>query len=261
MRCVANWKADGSGALAAPNGGTCRISDNDDGKEDAGPVFEVVTAPEGGGGFTSVTVFEDDFEWIEPWATAASAGDAVSTNNPSTTAPNVFTTAACEGFLAAAVAKGYGYFWGPKDGNWSDSLGDDNPKVLYLQKNYLKFGKTAYNAGIKLPALSALTAKANIELTFDWCWQITGSNNADIMTLTILVDGDGSYAGGEITSAQSTESGASKIEWQHAKVTVSGVSPTTRLSICPTNADPKVSNPDRNQNRWYLDNIKIVTVE
>ena len=262
MRCVANWKADGSGALTAPNGGTCRISDNDDGKEDAGPVFEVVSAPEGGGGgFTSVTVFEDDFEWIEQWATAASAGDAVATNNPSTTAPNVFSSAACEGFLAAAVAKGYGYFWGPKDGNWSDSLGEDNPKVLYLQKNYLKFGKTAYNAGIKLPALSALSAKANVELTFDWCWQITGSNNADIMTLTILVDGDGSYAGGEITSAQSTESGASKIEWQHAKVTVSGVSPTTRLSICPTNADPKVSNPDRNQNRWYLDNIKIVTVE
>ena len=262
MRCVANWQSNGKGALAAPNGGTCRIADNGDDGEDAGPLFEVTDAPaDGGGGFTSITVFEDDFEWIDPWATAASAGDAVATNNPSTTAPNVFTTAACEGFLAAAVAKGYGYFWGPKDGNWSDSLGEDNPKVLYLQKNYLKFGKTAYNAGIKLPALSALSAKANVELTFDWCWQITGSNNADIMTLTILVDGDGSYAGGEITSAQSTESGASKIEWQHAKVTVSGVSPTTRLSICPTNADPKVSNPDRNQNRWYLDNIKIVTVE
>lgn len=265
MRCVANWQANGKGALANPNGGTCRIADNGDDGEDAGPVFEVTNAPAGGGGGgggvkPGTVVFEDDFEWIEPWATASSAGDAVGTNNPSTTAPNVFTSAACEGFLAEAVNRGYGYFWGPTaDGGWSDSLGDDNPKVLYLQKNYLKFGKTSYSAGIKLPALAALTGKTNVELTFDWCWQVTGAYKADLMTLTIMVEGDGSYGGNEITSAQSTVEGESKIEWQHASVTISGASSNTRISIAPANADPKVSNPDRKQNRWYLDNIKIVT--
>jgi hypothetical protein len=266
QRCVANAQANDKGPLAAPNGGTCRIADNGDDGEDAGPVFEVLTAPSGGSGGgeqsglkPGTVVFEDDFEWIEPWATAAGAGDAVGTNDPSTTAPNVFTSAACDGFLAEAVARGYGYFWGPTaDGGWSDSLGDDNPKVLYLQKNYLKFGKTSYSAGIKLPPLAALTSTANIELTFDWCWQVTGAYKPDLMTLVINVEGGGTYGGDELTSAQSTVDGESKIEWQHASATISGATAGTRISISPANGDPKVSNPDRKQNRWYLDNIKIV---
>ena len=265
MRCVANWQANGKGALAAPNGGTCRIADNGDDGEDEGPVFEVTDAPAGGGGGQGgglkpgTVVFEDDFEWLEPWTTASGAGDAVANNDPSTTAPNVFTSAACDGFLTEAVARGYAYFWGPaSDGGWSDSLGDDNPKVLYLQKNYLKFGKTSYNAGIKLPPLSSLTSTANIELTFDWCWQVTGAYKADLMTLVLKVEGGGSYNGDELTSAQSTADGESKIEWQHASVTISGATADTRISISPANGDPKVSNPDRKQNRWYLDNIKIV---
>lgn len=45
MRCVANWQFQGE-ALANPNGGTCRFADNDDDGEDAGPVFEVTSAPE-----------------------------------------------------------------------------------------------------------------------------------------------------------------------------------------------------------------------
>ncbi|MCH5173283.1 MAG: hypothetical protein J1D85_03625 [Bacteroidales bacterium] len=263
MRCVANWQCNGNGALANPNGGTTRIADNDDDGDDEGPVFEVTDAPAGGGGGGSssgVTVFEDDFEWVAPWASAANAGDAVATNNPSTTAPNVFTAAACAGFLEEAAARGYTYFWGPTtDGGWSESLGDDNPKVLYLQSNYLKFGKSDVSAGIKLPALSRISGTSDIELSFDWCWQVTGAFKPDLMTLAIVVEGSGSYNGGEIESGQSKVDGESKIEWQHATVTISGASSNTRISISPANADPKISNPERGQNRWYLDNIKIVT--
>ena len=57
LRCVANWKADGTGALANPNGGTCRFADNDDDGEDAGPVFEVTDAPATGGGDTGAKSF------------------------------------------------------------------------------------------------------------------------------------------------------------------------------------------------------------
>ena len=265
MRCVANAQANDKGPLANPNGGTCRIADNGDDGEDAGPVFEVTDAPAGGGGGgdsglkPGTVVFEDDFEWIEPWATAASAGDAVATNNPSTTAPNVFTSAACDGFMAALMERGYVYFWGKKgDTEWHDSLGDDNPKVLYLQKNYLKFGKSDVSAGLKLPALAALSEKANVELSFDWCWQVTGAFKADIMTVAIRVDGDGSVSQDEVTSAQSTVDGESKIEWQHASVSINGAGASTVISLSPANPDPYVSNPDRGQNRWYLDNIKIV---
>ena len=208
----------------------------------------------------SVVVFEDDFEWVEPWATASKAGDAVKDNNPSTTAPNVFTATTCEGFMEAFGEKGYTYYWAKKgDTEWSDSLGEDNPKVLYLQANYLKFGKTDVSAAIKLPALAALTDKTDVELSFDWCWQVTGGFKPDLMTLVIKVDGDGTPAVSEFTSAQSTVEGESKIEWQHASVTINGASANTRIFLAPANPDPRISNPDRGQNRWYLDNIKIVT--
>ena len=215
----------------------------------------------GGGGVKPGTlVYEDDFEWIESWATATSSGDAVKDNNPSTTAPNVFTTAECDGFMQAFIEKGYTYYWAKKgDTEWHDSLGDDTPKVLYLQANYLKFGKTEVNAAIMLPALSSLTATANVELTFDWCWQVTGAYKPDLMTLAIKVEGDGSPAEDELASAQSTVDGESKIEWQHASVTINGAGANTRIFLAPANPDPRISNPDRGQNRWYLDNIKIVT--
>lgn len=57
MRCVANWQSNGKGALENPNGGTCRIADNDDDGEDAGPVFEVTDAPATGGGDTGAKSF------------------------------------------------------------------------------------------------------------------------------------------------------------------------------------------------------------
>ena len=130
--------------------------------------------------------------------------------------------------------------------------------MLYLQSNYLKFGKTDVNAAIMLPALASLTEKANVELSFDWCWQVTGAYKPDLMTLVIKVEGDGSPATDEFTSAQSTVDGESKIEWQHASVTINGAGAGTRIFLAPANPDPRISNPDRGQNRWYLDNIKIV---
>lgn len=257
MRCVANWQANGSGALTAPNGGTCRISDNGDEGEDAGPVFEVVSAPEGGGGGgipAGTIVFEEDFEWLAPYATAASAPDDVTSNSVGSS-PNIFTTEALNPILADLQTKGFGYIWGGKGLEWSTAEPDSgNGRTLYLQKNYLKFGKSDYNSGIILPALSSLTASANVELTFDWCWCMTGGSKPDIMTLTAEVVGG---VATELTSAQPTAEDQTKLEWQHASVTITGATAETRIVLRPTNSDPYVQNT-RGQNRWYLDNIKIV---
>ena len=272
MRCVANWQSNGSGALANPNGGTCRIADNGDEGEDAGPVFEVLDAPEGGGGGggmpAGTVVFEDDFEWLSPWTTAATAGDAIATNNPSTTAPNVFTVAACEGFLAEFIARGYGYYEGQKGLPWTDVTAENIPgKVLYLQTNYLKFGKSDWNSGITLPAMASIAGAVNAELTFDWCWQVTGGFKPDIMTLTVEIVGNGKCTVSNdvlspgIESAQSRVDGESKIEWQHASVALSGIDKDTRIKIRPTNYDPYIENEARGQNRWYLDNVKVVTTK
>ena len=62
-----------------------------------------------------------------------------------------------------------------------------------------------------------------------------------------------------IESAQSLVDGESHLAWQHATVVLNGATAETVLTIRPTYADPSVQNPERSQNRWFLDNIKVST--
>ena len=213
------------------------------------------------------TVFEDDFEWFADIAATEGAGDAVATNDPGTTAPNVYTMGSAEQFLAAFAEKGYKFYWGGV-GSTEFVEGPDPEKgdsrVMYLQSNYLKFGKTSYNGAIALPALSAIEGTSDVTIEFDWCWQVTGAFKADIMTLSVDASvgqfpDSGSATSLELASAQSTTDGESAIEWQHVTLELSGATAETVLLIRPTYADPTVQNAERKQNRWYLDNIKVVT--
>ena len=206
--------------------------------------------------------FADDFEWLEPWA--AYTVDDVADNSVANSSPNAFTKAEVAGALTEFQSRGYGYIWGWKGQDWSDGLPDNgNKQTLYLMHNYLKFGKTSYNSGIILPALSKISGSADVDLTFDWCWCMTAASKPDIMTLTVTVTGGGKLAdtgtevSGNIESAQPTEGDLTKLEWQHATVRILGATPSTRITIRPTNTDPGVSNSARNQNRWYLDNLRV----
>ena len=248
--CAANWQGNGKGALAAPNGGTHRWS----GTAETGPKI-TITEPQ------VTEYFADDFEWLEPWA-AYTVDDVA--NNTVGSSPNVFTKAEVADALTEFQSRGYGYVWGWKDQDWSDGTPDNgNKQTLYLMHNYLKFGKTSYNSGLILPALSAISGTADVDLTFDWCWCMTGASKPDVMTLTVTVSGGGTLAdtgtevSGNIESAQPTEGDQTKLEWQHAKVKIIGATPSTRITIRPTNADPEVTST-RKQNRWYLDNIRVV---
>lgn len=249
--CVANWQGNGSGALSAPNGGTHRWS----GAIENGPKI-TITEPQ------VTEFFADDFEWLEPWA--AFTRDDVANNSVFGSSPNAFTKADVAGALAELQTRGYGYVWGWKDQDWSDGLPDNgNKQTLYFMHNYLKFGKTSYNSGLILPALSKISGTADVDLTFDWCWCMTAASKPDVMTLTVTVTGGGKLAdtgtevSGNLESAQPTEGDQTKLEWQHAKVRILGATPSTRITIRPTNADPGVSNSARNQNRWYLDNVRV----
>ena len=249
--CVANWQGNGSGALSAPNGGTHRWS----GAIENGPKI-TITEPQ------VTEFFADDFEWLEPWA--AFTRDDVANNSVYGSSPNAFTKADVAGALAELQTRGYGYVWGWKDQDWSDGLPDSgNKQTLYFMHNYLKFGKTSYNSGLILPALSKISGTADVDLTFDWCWCMTSASKPDVMTLTVTVTGGGKLAdtgtevSGNLESAQPTEGDQTKLEWQHAKVRILGATPSTRITIRPTNADPGVSNSARNQNRWYLDNVRV----
>lgn len=208
-------------------------------------------------------VFGDKFEWMEDFSVKTGAGDSVGENNPSATAPNIYSVADLESLRTMFADKGYDFINTAKNGSEWVPISTKNEKVVYLQKNYLKFGKTSYNAGIVLPQLKSLTGPTDVKIEFDWCWQVTGSFNADIMTLQVEAAGAGEFVSTstsvseEIESAQSTEEGQSKIEWQHATVILRGATAETVLTIRPTNTNPKTSNPDRDQNRWYLDNIEV----
>lgn len=210
-------------------------------------------------------VFEDNFDWLAEFAKNLNAGDAVGQDNPSTTAPNVFTMDGSDDFLAAFAQRGYKFLFGTV-GSSEFVEGPDptlkDSRVMYLQSNYLKLGKTSWNGAIKLPALRKLVAPTDVLIEFDWCWHVTGEYKPDLMTLQVdATVGTFSDSGAgttlELESTQSKIDGESHIVWQHVVLGLNGATAETVLTIRPTNADPTVQNPARKQNRWYIDNIKI----
>ena len=220
-------------------------------------------------GVNEIIYFADDFEWFADLALTEGAGDAVGTDDPSATAPNVWKMGTSADFFSRFNERGYQYLYS-KVGVTEFEPGpaqEPNSKVgkdgsLYIQSNYLKFGQTSYSGALRLPALSAIQGAANVQIEFDWCWQVTGAYKPDLMTLSVdatvgqFADTAGPTSAA-LESTQSTVDGDSHIVWQHVVIVLNGATAETVLTIRPTNADPDVQNPVRHQNRWYLDNIKI----
>lgn len=212
--------------------------------------------------------FSDDFSWLSPWSVL----DAVGKDDQTTGVTNVWKASWADEFFAGFKEKGYKYLWA--------TLGDTEFKPgpelvanggvgkdgsLYVCKDYLKFGQSSYNAAIVLPALSAIEGEVNIKIDFDWCWQVTKEQKPDIMTVSVESNvgkfETGTLVSRQLQSAQSTVEGESHLAWQHASVILTGATAETVLTIRPTNADPSKSNAARKQNRWYLDNIKVIKYE
>ena len=133
-------------------------------------------------GVNEIIYFADDFEWFADLALTEGAGDAVGTDDPGATAPNVWKMGTSGDFFSRFNERGYQYLYS-KVGMTEFESGpaqEPNSKVgkdgsLYIQSNYLKFGQTSYNGALRLPALSAIQGQVNIVIDFDWCWQVTGS--------------------------------------------------------------------------------------
>ena len=219
-----------------------------------------------------VPVYADDFEWIAPFAEAEAAGDAVGTDDPHSTCPNVWKMGSSADFFAKFNAFGYKYLHSTSGSTEyvpgpvqkpNSVVGKEGS--LYIQANYLKFGQTQHNGALVLPALSEIEGTASVCIEFDWCWQVTGLNRADLMTLSVDATvgqfaASGTATSAPVESAQSTVDGESHLAWQHASIVLNGATPETILTIRPTEADPSVQNPLRHQNRWYLDNIQVISL-
>ena len=209
--------------------------------------------------------FADDFEWIK-WATV----DAVGADDQSTSVTNIWKADWADAFFAEFNKIGYQYLWSTV-GDKEFKVGPEqaaNPSVgkdgsMYACKNYLKFGQTSYSGALRLPALSSIQGTKNVQIDFDWCWQVTGANKPDIMTVSVETtsgkfEQTGLTMSENLESAQSTVDGESHLAWNHATVILTEATAETVLTIRPTYADPDKQNAERHQNRWYLDNIKII---
>ena len=186
--------------------------------------------------------FYDDFSWMKEFADPAKAADSVGDNNAGGKAPNAYNK---QKFLDTFKERGY-VDLNPK------------PEVLYLQKYYLKFGKTNYHTGLQLPAIDFGESR-DVVLKFDWAAHMQGSGNIDKVKIVIELSGAGACGdtGAALSKEYSTSQVKGKLEWQHCSILLKGVTKDTKINIRPAkmNIAPK-KQPD--QQRWYIDNIRIV---
>lgn len=198
--------------------------------------------------------FQDDFEWLEPyiqgWIAAnpddADKLDPVGAGDQATHAqPNVWNVSELAATAGAELEK-RGYADLNKDA-----------KTLYMQKNYFKMGATNKHTGLQLPAIKFGASPVDAELSFDWCAHMTGKGVIDNVTITVeIVEGPGTLAdtGTQVSAELSTTQEKGKLEWQHAKVKLVGVTDDTRIQIHPTHYKDGAG---ASQQRWHLDNIKV----
>lgn len=253
MRCVANWQLNDKGALENPNGGTCRIADNDDGGDDIGPLFEVTDSPGGGDIPVHQTFFQDDFSWTEPIAAAVkAAGQPVgkTVEGEGTDAPNIWGIEdLAKAFEPVFKEKGY------TDLNKAE-------KLVYLQDGYLKFSRTGgHNTALQLEVSTLPDTPTDVLISFDYCMMVQGSGAIDEGPMGVLLIGDGEFENGTklsagLVSAQTT----GKFLWNKSgEIKAKGVTNKTKFVFLMERVwvDGAFKWNVGGAGRFFLDNIVI----
>ncbi len=198
-------------------------------------------------GVVEIIYFAEDFEWLEPYAEACSAGQTVETDNLKATATQISSSATVvDGITAndALLQNGYQFLR-------VTPTSTDASECIYLQNNYLKFGKTGYQAGIILPSIEDISSGVTTVLSFDWCPMRQGSGKIDPVNLVVIVTN-----GSDEVTFDVPESGFETdhvLQWINAEVELTGVTITndTKITIHATQWQVSTAN------RWFLDNIKL----
>lgn len=210
----------------------------------AAPVIRITLSEIEDKGIFKEIYYAEDFEWLDPWALAVGAGRTVEDDNLDAYCPQL-PTPKVDGVSAldALEAKGYEFL---------RVTTKTEGECIYLQQNYLKFGKTSYQAGIVLPSMDNVPAGTKLTLAFDWCPMRQGSGKIDPVNLLVIVsNGDNELASYDVPEAGWAE--GHKLEWIRAEVAIEGVdiTPETRITIRQTQW------PASTANRWFLDNIEL----
>jgi len=208
----------------------------------AEPVQRIMATDVEDNGLNEIVYFLENFEWLEPWSVASGVGQTVETDNLDAKA-TALTSITVDGVTAFDAVEKLGYkFIYDKNDN----------KRIYLQQNYLKFGKTGNHAGIILPPIDGVPeAKDNVTLSFDWCGMRQGSGKIDPVNLIVIFENGSDKV--QIDIPELGWEDGHKLEWVRAEVSLKGITVNKDTKITITQTQWEVGTA----NRWFLDNIKI----
>ena len=197
-------------------------------------------------GLDKIIYLNENFDWLSQFD-AAGMGDSMG-RKADDGAINAYTIAT-GGFAEALAQHGY------------EDLYPDS-KTFYLQKYYLKFSKTSYANGIKLPALKDIPdgKKVNVDMSFKWAPHTGGSGKIDMTKLVIEIVGNGTVATGAKACEPIEYKSAEPWVWQTENVVLFNVDKDTRIIIKPEHF-LGTKDPAKTYYRWYLDDILITENE
>lgn len=241
--------APASLGLDALNGHRIKVDGYFDGL--AAPVLRMMAATVEDLGVMEVIYFSEDFEWLAPWSANSGAGQTVE-NDGDGSAPQIYSAKDTDGVTAAEalVQRGYGLEQTP--GN-----------AIYLQQNYLKFGKTDYQAGLTLPSIEEVPENATVQLSFDWAPMVGGTRKFDPVQLIVYVTNGDQVTEFDPIGHNFTDA-VDHLSWLHADIRLDGIILTkdTRITIkSDAWGENKATNGSSVYRRWFIDNIKVTRVE
>lgn len=215
----------------------------------AAPVIRIMATEIEDKGAVKTIYYSEDFEWLDPWAVAGGVGRTVETDDldakaTALTSLKVMIEGAEVTAFDAIEARGYKLIYDKNDN-----------KRIYLQQNYLKFGKTGNHAGIILPAITTVPESTHVILSFDWCGMRQGSGKIDPVNLVVIVEnGVGSQT---FDIPELGWEDGHKLEWVRAEVDLNGIviNKDTKITITQTQWEVSTAN------RWFLDNIELCKAE
>ena len=200
-------------------------------------------------GINEVIYWADDFEWLDPWSVASSAGRTVESDNLSATAP-ALTTPKVDGVTALNALEAQGY-------EFLRVTTKTSGECIYLQQNYLKFGKTSYQAGIILPSIDNIPDGVNVKLSFDWCTMRQGTGTMDPTEIVVIVaNGADEVVFGPFEHGMAS---GTTLSWINQTVDLTGIKVDANTKITIRNSDDQW--PSAKALRWFLDNVKIAQIK
>lgn len=207
-------------------------------------------------GLNLVKVFEDDFEWMDPWSELAGVKDVIAMGAVNEVAQSTNISAVnADGkrLIDELYDRGYNFVKATYEGK------EDRPfeTRIYFQRNYLKFSLTGIEAGVVLPSIPDVNDGDNVSLMFDWSPMIQGSAGAtnrafDPITLVVIVNNDGTEEQFPVPPHTLVKGGEHL--WMNANINIGNkINANTKITIRSSDDRWPVSTV----NRFFFDNVKV----